>query len=98
MIKKLILSICAVGILSACDWIYRAPMQQGNIITQSAVDQLKIGMTPEQVYYVLGSPVLSSSDVLKQWDYVDYYDRKDGKPIKKRLRLLFEQGKLVKFN
>lgn len=82
-------------ILVGCQLVYRAPMQQGNIITQPSLAQLKLGMTQEQVAYLLGSPILSNALAPERWEYIDYYNPGYKKPIKKRISLLFEQGKLI---
>jgi outer membrane protein assembly factor BamE len=51
-------------LLTACtDMIpyYKPEIQQGNIITQSQVNQLKLGMTRTQVIHLLGEPVVKNS-------------------------------------
>ncbi len=45
-------------------------IQQGNIITQAMVDQLKPGITREQVAYIMGEPVLRNTFDDDRWDYV----------------------------
>jgi len=98
MVKQLAAFFCLTAItLSGCGLVYKAPIQQGNIITQSSLAQLKLGMTQAQVSYLLGTPVLSdtfsSPDV---WEYVDYYDSRRGKVGKKSVSLSFKDGKLIK--
>src|SRR5690554_4836568 len=46
--------------LSGCVFpgVYKLNVQQGNIVTQDMLDKLKPGMTPRQVIYVMGNPVL----------------------------------------
>ncbi|MFI3256359.1 MAG: outer membrane protein assembly factor BamE [Psittacicella sp.] len=68
--KKLYItfSILLAVFLSGC--AYQVKVPQGNILYQSHVNQIKIGMTQEQVEYILGSPVLSSSNE-KVFTYVD---------------------------
>jgi len=74
--------------------VYRIDVQQGNIITQEMVDQLQIGMTPRQVQFILGSPLLSDSFNLDRWDY--YYSLKDGKGkfSEKRVTVYFKDDRL----
>ena len=45
-------------------------IQQGNIITQEMVDQLKPGITRDQVAYIMGEPVLRNTFDDDRWDYV----------------------------
>ena len=41
--------------------LYRITVQQGNVITQEMVDQLKPGMTRSQVAYIMGEPILRNT-------------------------------------
>ncbi len=50
--------------------IHRVTVQQGNVITQEMVDQLKPGMTREQVAFVMGQPVVRNVFDDTRWDYV----------------------------
>lgn len=62
---------------SACsNWIYRIDVPQGNFLDQRDVSKLRIGMTKEQVIYVLGNPVVQDSFDDDTWYYV--YDMKRG--------------------
>ncbi|WP_455757999.1 outer membrane protein assembly factor BamE [Vibrio cholerae] len=38
--------------------MYRIDINQGNYVDQQSVDQLKFGMSKDQVRFVLGSPML----------------------------------------
>ena len=50
--------------------VYKVTVQQGNVITQQMVDSLRPGMTPEQVAYVMGEPVIKNPFDQDRWDYV----------------------------
>ena len=58
--------------LTACALprVYKVTVQQGNVITQQMVDSLRPGMTPEQVAYVMGEPVIKNPFDQDRWDYV----------------------------
>ncbi len=77
--------------------VYRLSVQQGNVITQEMVDSLKPGMTPEQVAYIMGEPVIRNPFDDSRWDYVytlrvpGYYDEKAN------LSLFFTDGVLSHF-
>ncbi len=45
-------------------------MQQGNVLTQEMVSQLKPGQTKDQVRFILGTPVLADVFHANRWDYV----------------------------
>lgn len=95
-----VLFILSVLLVSACQLIpvYRPDIQQGNIISQSQVDKLRPGMTPAQVLYIMGPPVLKQNFVLNRWDYV-YTMKKPGKKmVEKRLTIYFRDNKLVQMS
>jgi len=67
----------AVGMvlyLGAC--AYRIDVQQGNIITQDMLNQLRPGMTKQQVRLIMGTPLLQDVFSQQRWDY--YYSLKPG--------------------
>ena len=51
-----LLCILTLGALSGC--VFRANIPQGNIVEQEDVDQLEIGMTRNQVRFLLGTPMV----------------------------------------
>lgn len=76
---------------------YRIDIQQGNVITQEMVSQLKPGLTYEQVRFILGSPVLTDVFHKDRWDYA-YRLRKgaDGSVESRRFSVFFVDGKLAR--
>lgn len=50
--------------------VYRATIQQGNVVTQEMVDRLRPGMTRRQVRFVLGEPVVANAFRADRWDYL----------------------------
>ncbi len=53
---------------------HRVEIRQGNYLTQEVIEQLEVGMTRDQVRYLLGTPVVASPFHPDRWDYV--YARK----------------------
>lgn len=73
---------------------YKIDIQQGNVITQEMVNQLKPGMTRTQVQYVMGTPLLEDAFDKDRWDYV-YSDQPGGKErTQKTLTIFFSGNKL----
>lgn len=105
MQKAALLFLLVVG-LSGCGnflRVYKADIDQGNVVTKEMVERLKPGMTPGQVRYVLGTPLLTDTLNPKRWDYLyDYtpgtYARKAGLPPvdNRRLTVVFENGVLAR--
>jgi outer membrane protein assembly factor BamE len=72
---------------------YRMEIQQGNLVTQDMLDKLKPGMSPSQVRFVLGTPLVVDPFHKDRWDYV-YMLQKDGKVVEKRnITVQFENDK-----
>lgn len=87
--------ITACSYLSPSHYVYRAPKQQGNLITQAEVDQLKPDMNKEQVQFILGTPMIQDSFDTNRWDYIYTYDSGSGETDYQRISLFFENNALV---
>lgn len=95
-IHVIIVLACA-SLLSACQLIYKLPTRQGNVIEQKQLDQLAVGMTREQVVYLMGTPLAASPFREDRWDYVGYYKSPRGDESKRVVTLYFDgAGKLAK--
>ena len=57
--------------------VYRINVDQGNIVDQDMVDQLKPEMTRRQVRFVLGTPIIEDTFNNDRWDYVRVLRRGD---------------------
>ena len=101
------LALCAAALLCACKAAeivpkipglepYRMTIQQGNNLSQEMVAQLKLGMTREQVRFVLGTPLLMDVFHADRWDYVYYREIPGGKREQRNLSVVFEKDKLVR--
>ncbi len=77
---------------------YVPPVQQGNVINQSAVNKLHYGMNKEQVYSLLGEPILIDVFNNDYWTYVYTKQVNGGKITKKSLNLNFRDNKLAVIN
>jgi outer membrane protein assembly factor BamE (lipoprotein component of BamABCDE complex) len=96
--RVLILACLLTGLMAglpACA-VFRLPTIQGNVIEQKQVDQLEIGMTPDQVRFLLGSPLVQGSFDPNRWDYVYYFRSQRGQETQRTLNLYFESGKLAR--
>ena len=75
--------------------VYRLAIQQGNIAEPEDVEQVQIGMTPSQVRFLLGTPLVDDPFSSDRWDYI-YYVRVGREEPQKRhfLTVYFEDGKV----
>lgn len=55
---------------------YKIDVQQGNVLSQEMVSQLKPGQTRDQVRFLLGTPMIADVFHQQRWDYL--YSFKNG--------------------
>lgn len=94
--------LLAVAALPACETImsnlpgvYTIDIEQGNMVDQAMVDQLRPNMTKRQVLYIMGSPMLTDTFHEQRWDYL--YSKQPGGEarVQKRVSLYFNGDNLV---
>lgn len=73
---------------------YKIDIQQGNAITQEMLAKLKPGMTPSQVRFILGSPLVQDPFHPNRWDYVYRYLKAGKLTEQRRVTVVFEDDKL----
>lgn len=95
--RHLFLLAALAALLSGCLSVYKAEIQQGNVVTQEMIDKLKPGMSRSQVRFVLGTPLVSDPFHQDRWDYY-YYLRKMNEDVgeAQRLTVFFDNDVLQK--
>ncbi|GAL36119.1 outer membrane protein assembly factor BamE [Vibrio maritimus] len=93
--KKWLLALpLALSVLTGCSVIekivYRIDINQGNFVEQSAVDQLRYGMTKEQVRFVLGSPMLIENGYPNTWYYIYHATKGHDDSVQQNLVVNFD--------
>jgi outer membrane protein assembly factor BamE len=73
---------------------YKIDIQQGNVINQEMLDKLKPGMTPSQVRFILGTPLVEDPFHPERWDYVYRYIKAGRLTEHRRVSILFADDKL----
>lgn len=82
-------------VLTNLPGVYTIDIEQGNMIDQSMVDQLRPNMTKRQVLYIMGSPMLADTFHEKRWDFL-YSAQPEGEArVQKRLSLYFNGDNLA---
>ena len=78
--------------------VYKIDVQQGNIITQDMIDQLKPGMTKRQVRFIMGTALVADTFHQDRWDY--YYSLEDanGRLTHEMVTMHFKDDKLTHFS
>ena len=103
MQKKHILRLTGIIVLilsmGGCSFgfpgVYRIDVAQGNLLDEQKVAEVKIGMEPRQVRYLLGTPLITDTFNQDRWDY--FYSVKQGKntTVEHHLSVFFEAGRVV---
>lgn len=103
--KKLLIIIASFACLwlTACsvtDWrlVHRIDVQQGNVIDQAALNQLRPGMTRRQVQYVMGSPMVADVFHQDRWDYIYRLQPGRGDVTQEHVTLYFENDLLARIS
>ena len=99
---RVLLSCLLIVLLTGCSsWgfpgVYRIDVEQGNIVDQEMVDQLKTGMSRRQVRYILGTPLIEDPFSRNRWDYA--FTVRNGNTIKQEnlLTVFFDGDSLDHF-
>lgn len=93
-------SLIMTALLSGCGsnfgfpGVYRIDVEQGNIVTEEMVEQLKLGMTRRQVRFVMGTPLIEDTFHPDRWDY-RYTVRNGLKTIDENRVSVFFDGDLL---
>ncbi|MFA9488131.1 MULTISPECIES: outer membrane protein assembly factor BamE [unclassified Mannheimia] len=97
--KSLLAALLVAMSVTACSTVekvvYRIDVPQGNYLEQDKIDQLRVGMTPEQVEYLLGTPMLKNIFETYRWDYVFIKREAYKDPEQRNLFVYFDSNGLV---
>jgi len=88
----LVLALLTLG-MSAC--IFRIDIQQGNLLEESAIEQAAVGMTKNQILFLLGTPMVIDSFHEDRWDYTYYLKRGRSRDIERRWLIVYFDGDIV---
>ena len=95
-VKSPLALLLVIVSLSGCGIIYKPDVQQGNLLEQKNVTELKPGMTKRQVLALLGSPSVQNPFTRDRWDYVASYQHRGGAVDVRRFTVFFKNDALVR--
>lgn len=75
---------------------YRLSIPQGNYVTREMLGQVKPGMTPEQVRFALGTPLVRDVFHPERWEYVFRYQHPNGRADRRHATVFFTDGKVAR--
>lgn len=70
--KWIFLWVMLIALTLGTGCVYRQNIAQGNLVKEEDVAQLEVGMTRNQVRFLLGTPMVSDPFHRERWDYVYY--------------------------
>ena len=88
-----LLAVLLIFSTAGCSY-FRLPVLQGNVVEPKKAEQVKIGMTPNQVKFLLGTPLIQETFGHPRWDYVVYYRNPGADVYHQRFSVFFEDGKV----
>jgi len=95
--RYVLLSLLVLG-LSGCSIVYKLPTRQGNVIQQEQLDKVQLGMTRDQVKFLLGTPIATSPFRTERWDYFGYYKSPRGDVSTRTVSFYFDDNKLARMD
>jgi len=93
-IKALLLS-GMITLLTACS-VHKLDIQQGNVLTQDMVEQLKVGMQQLKVRRIAGTPLIEDPFRNDRWDYVYRFLHGNSGQLQYSYVTLFFENNLLK--
>ena len=92
-VRNSVILAAVLLLYSAC--VYRIDIQQGNLLEESLIEQVEVGMTRSQVQFLLGTPMVSDSFHRNRWDYTYYLKRGRSRDVERRWFIVFFQEDTV---
>lgn len=97
-VKTIFMSIALTLSLSDCASydFSRRTVEQGNMLPQTTVSRLKIGMSKNDAAILLGTSLLSPTFNNDRWDYAYTLRKGNGSLLLRNLTLYFSHGRLIR--
>lgn len=73
--QKIMLTLFVSSVLAGCSTlgVYKVDIPQGTPLTQSQAAKIQVGMSHQQVRFLLGSPTVTDPMNPLRWDYIYNY-------------------------
>lgn len=97
--RKLIVPALAALLVAGCGITYRQPIYQGSLLEPTAVEQLQVGMSRQQVLGLIGTPSVADPFHHDRWDYTaSERTGRRGRTETRNLTLWFENDALARWD
>lgn len=96
MMRKTILrTLLLATVMAFAGCVYQATLSQGNLLKQEDLDQVEVGMTRNQVRFLLGTPMIEDPFHQNRWDYVYFLRvRREKASFKRWVSIYFVDDKV----
>ena len=73
--QKIMLALFVTSLLAGCSTlgVYKVDIPQGTPLTQAQASKIQVGMSHQQVRFLLGSPTIADPMNPLRWDYIYNY-------------------------
>ena len=73
--QKIMLTLLVTSLLAGCSTlgVYKVDIPQGTPLTQAQASKVQVGMSHQQVRFLLGSPTIADPMNPLRWDYIYNY-------------------------
>ena len=90
--NRIVLGFFLLATCASCSWLspHRLTVNQGNILEQEDVERLAVGMSRDQVKFLLGTPLLADPFHLNRWDYIYSIQNGFEPRVQRRITLQFQ--------
>jgi outer membrane protein assembly factor BamE len=93
--RSLTIALPLVAMLAGCTGFpYKLDVPQGNLVAAEQLEKLEIGMTRNQVRFVLGTPLVTDPFHADRWDYFYCLRHDDKLTATKRITVIFTNDML----
>ena len=94
--KKILIIIISLLIYSCSNTnLYRVTITQGTVFAQEDIDKLEIGMTKDQVSFVMGQPSFENFFEKNVWNYIYKITTGYNVEMEKKVKLIFDEKNLL---
>jgi|TARA_B100000242_G_scaffold47172_1_gene28068 outer membrane protein assembly factor BamE len=94
--KKILIIIISLLIYSCSNTnLYKVTITQGTVFAQEDIDKLEIGMTKDQVSFVMGQPSFENFFEKNVWNYIYKITTGDNVDMEKKVKLIFDEKNLL---
>lgn len=88
--RKILITSIMLFLTGACS-VYKVDVRQGNVLEPKSIDKLKVGMTKQQVLFIMGEPLLKDAFHTSRWDY-PYFFTPGGERTTRQILTLYFAG------